>query len=254
MNLNPTGRFSNRADYYARFRPGYPPGVVKILSKELAFTRNDIVADIGSGTGLLTKLFLKNGNKVFAVEPNDKMRLHVEKDSSRFRNLVTVKATAEATTLAAYSVDLIAVGQALHWFNPSKTRREFSRISKPGAGLCVVYNKRAKSSGLSRGYAKVVTRYSRDRKKIPPVTDRLASAYFDKGEFSKFDLPNEQILSFRGLLGRLISASYVPTPKDKDFRAFEEDVREVFDSYSVKGRVRLAYDTEILVGKVSQPQ
>ena len=252
MSLNPTKRFSKRADYYAKFRPGYPPGVVRIVSKELGFRSNDVVADIGSGTGLLAKLFLKNGNRVLAVEPNDKMRRHAEESLSRFRNFVSINGTAEATTLPPRTVDLITAGQALHWFDPVGSRKEFSRISKPGAGLCVIYNKRKSSNSFSRAYEKTIRRYGKDRAKIPDISDRLVSRYFDHGRFAKFNLPNEQILDFEALLGRLISASYMPTPRDKGFRTFENEVRELFDSHSVNGEVRIPYDTEILVGKVTQ--
>jgi SAM-dependent methyltransferase len=63
-------RFSNRVADYARYRPGYPAAVLEILSKECVLSPDHIVADIGSGTGLLSELFLKNGNRVFGVEPN----------------------------------------------------------------------------------------------------------------------------------------------------------------------------------------
>lgn len=214
--------------------------------------RTDVVADIGSGTGLLAKLFLKNGNKVLAVEPNNKMRRHAEKSLSRFRNFISVKGTAEATTLPPRSVDLTTTGQALHWFDPAGSTKEFSRISKPGAGLCVIYNERKSSNRFGRAYEKIISRYGSDRAKIPDISRRLVSRYFDHGKFAKFNLPNEQTLDFDGLLGRLISASYMPTPRDKRFRPFEREVRELFDSHSVRGEVRITYDTEILVGKVTQ--
>ena len=252
MTLDHTKRFTKRADFYARFRPGYPPGVVKIISKSLGLTSNDTVADIGSGTGLLSKLFLKSGYKVYGVEPNDKMRGHAEKGLSHFRNFISINGTAEATTLAPRSVDLITAGQALHWFAPARSRKEFSRISRPGGGFCVVYNKRKSSDRFSRVYAKIIRRYGRDRAKVPDIGGRLVSRYFDRGRFASFSLANEQTLDFEGLRGRLVSASYMPTPRDKDYRTFEKEVRDVFDTYSVGGCVRIPYDTEILVGKVNQ--
>ena len=77
-------RFSGRADWYASCRPSYPVRIVSILEKEAGFSSRDIVADTGSGTGLLTKLFLENGNRVFGVEPNDSMRSRAERDLGGF--------------------------------------------------------------------------------------------------------------------------------------------------------------------------
>lgn len=72
--LNPTGRFSNRVENYIKYRPSYPSAVIDLLRKECQMTGASVVADIGSGTGFLTSLFLKNGNVVFGVEPNKEMR------------------------------------------------------------------------------------------------------------------------------------------------------------------------------------
>lgn len=246
--VNPTRRFTRRADYYARFRPGYPRGIIGILAREIEFDDKDVVADIGSGTGLLSKPFLENGNTVFAVEPNDRMRFHAERDFVASKNFISVKGTAERTTLRKGSIDLIIIGQALHWFNPEKSVKEFTRISKPGARLCVVYNNR-KNDRLGRAYGKVVKRYERERAKVPDINTKYISRFFLSGKYSRFVVPNEQVLDFDGLLGRFLSASYMPTSKEKDLPSFKRDVRALFDSYNIDGHLRLHYDTEIFIGK-----
>ncbi|MCB0113374.1 MAG: hypothetical protein KDD84_04780, partial [Caldilineaceae bacterium] len=63
--LSPTERFSNRVKNYVKYRPGYPAALIDLLEAECQLTSASVVADIGSGTGLLTKLFLDNGNTVF---------------------------------------------------------------------------------------------------------------------------------------------------------------------------------------------
>lgn len=68
--LRPTERFSTRVENYVRYRPGYPPAVVEVLRRECGLTPESVVADVGSGTGFLTELFLKYGCRVFGVEPN----------------------------------------------------------------------------------------------------------------------------------------------------------------------------------------
>src|SRR5262245_10064267 len=110
---DPTERFSNRAENY-RYRPGYPDAVIETLIAEGLLTAASVVADIGSGTGLLTELFLRHGNRVFGVEPNDAMRRAGERLLREYSRFQSVAGQAEATTLAPHSVDWIVAGQAFH--------------------------------------------------------------------------------------------------------------------------------------------
>ena len=68
--MDATQRFSSRIENYRKYRPGYPSAMLETLRREYQLTAGQRIADIGSGTGLLTELFLQNGNVVFAVEPN----------------------------------------------------------------------------------------------------------------------------------------------------------------------------------------
>src|SRR6266849_3318238 len=117
MSADFAERFTGRAAAYSKYRPGYPAEILNVLNSEIAFDQGKTVADIGSGTGLLSKLFLQNGNTVFGVEPNDEMRSFAKQSFSGFPNFVSVKGSAENTTLQDFSVDLVTVGQALHWFD-----------------------------------------------------------------------------------------------------------------------------------------
>ena len=67
-------RFSDRVEDYVRYRPGYPPAVIQLLRDRCELGPDSLIADIGSGPGNLARLFLENGNEVFAVEPNAEMR------------------------------------------------------------------------------------------------------------------------------------------------------------------------------------
>ena len=251
MSLLPTKRFSKHAEYYAKYRPGYPPEVLAILHREIGFDQRYVVADVGAGTGILTKVFLDNGNKVFAVEPNDDMRSYAERDLAAFKNFVSVRGTAERTTLAARSIDLIAVGQALHWFDPVRAAKEFSRISKPGGRLCVIHNVRTMDAPFMRAYRGLVKRNERHMADAPGVNEGYMSRFFRSGRFSKFSAPNEQVLDYEGLLGRFASASYMPTPEDGErYAKFEKAVRKLFNSYESGGKVRLAYQTNVFIGRV----
>src|SRR5437773_2607975 len=116
MSKNPTTRFSNRAENYVKYRPHYPPVIIKFLTEENILKKDYDIADIGSGTGFLTELFLKNGDKVYGIEPNKEMRLAGEEYLKDYSDFISVDGSAESIALEKSSVDLIIAGQAFHWF------------------------------------------------------------------------------------------------------------------------------------------
>src|SRR6266480_5260535 len=147
---DPKQRFSNRVADYRRYRPGYPPAVLDLLRIECGLRADHIIADMGSGTGLLSQLFLKNGHRVFGVEPNRQMREAGEEFLHRFEEFTSVPGSAEATTLGDASIDFVTAAQAFHWFERQAARREFRRILKPGGDR---KSTRLNSSHMSISYA-----------------------------------------------------------------------------------------------------
>src|SRR6476469_8499971 len=137
-----TKRFSSRVENYIKYRPSYPPTVIDILTEHCQLTPAAVMADIGSGTGLLTELFLKHGNRVFGVEPNRAMREAGERLLAGYSNFTSVDGVAEATTLPDHSVAFVTAGQAFHWFDVAKTRQEFIRILQPQGWAVLVWNVR----------------------------------------------------------------------------------------------------------------
>lgn len=119
---NSTTRFSNRVEQYVKYRPPYPKEIIPFLETTLSFTPSFIIADVGSGTGISSKLFLDYGNTVYAIEPNKEMRNKAEESLQQFDSFISIKATAEETTLADAGVDMIVAGQAFHWFDATKTK------------------------------------------------------------------------------------------------------------------------------------
>jgi SAM-dependent methyltransferase len=59
-------QYSRTVDYYSRYRPRYPQALIEWLKAECALSSSQVIADIGSGTGQLTELFLQHGNPVYA--------------------------------------------------------------------------------------------------------------------------------------------------------------------------------------------
>ena len=143
-----TERFSNRVENYVKYRPNYPKKIISFLEKEIGLSSSSIIADIGSGTGISSEMFLKNGNIVYGVEPNKEMREAAERLLAEHPNFKSINGTAEDTTLAANSIDILSAGQAFHWFDVIKTEIEFKRILKNGGWVVLVWNERETNSSL----------------------------------------------------------------------------------------------------------
>src|SRR6266480_1283485 len=126
--MRPTERFSSRVEDYVRYRPSYPRAAIDLLKTRCGLSPAAVVADIGSGTGILAELLLASGAQVIGVEPNDAMRAAAEARLGARARFRSVKGTAEATTLPPASIDLLVAGQAFHWFEVDQARREALRL------------------------------------------------------------------------------------------------------------------------------
>jgi SAM-dependent methyltransferase len=246
-------RFSNRVADYVRYRPGYPAAVLDLLRAECGLRSEHVIADIGSGTGLLSELFLKNGNRVFGVEPNQEMREGGEEYLQSYPGFTSVNGSAEATTLANVSVDFLTAGQAFHWFEPVAARLEFARILTPGGWVAILWNdRRLEEKQLTRDYEELQERFGIDYKRVKdayPEIHRI-SKFFAEGAFVARDLPNEQILDWEGLRGRLRSSSFAPTEDHPNYAPMMAELERIFRAHERDGRVRMEYWTRIYFGQL----
>lgn len=250
-NFDPTRRFSSRVDNYIKYRPSYPQEVVDCLRKECGLTAASVIADIGSGTGLLTELFLKNGNLVYAVEPNSEMRAAAEQVLDRYPNFRSVNGRAEGTTLADESVDFVTAGQAFHWFEPRPAREEFGRILRPGGWVVLVWNTRlAEGDGFMRDYEALLDQYALDYHEVNHSEQNSDIPGFFGGAFEKRSLTNQQQFDLQGLIGRLLSSSYAPPVEHPNHQPMLAELERLFWQYEQGGRVAFLYETELYFGRL----
>jgi SAM-dependent methyltransferase len=253
--LDPTQRFSGRAESYAKHRPGYPPEVLDLLARECGFAADWRVADVGSGTGNLARLFLENGNAVYGVEPNADMRRAGERALARYgERFASVAGTAEETTLPDGSVELVSAGQAFHWFDRGRTREEFGRILVPGGCVVLVWNERRVSgTAFLEEYEQMILDLGTD---YAAVSHRNVSPGdlrgFFGGPYGERTLENRQLLDLDGLRGRLASTSYVPGPDEPGWDALVERLEGLFRKHEDDGRVVLPYDCRVYYGRLSE--
>jgi ubiquinone/menaquinone biosynthesis C-methylase UbiE len=171
--LNPTARFSDRAEIYHNSRPHYPRGILTVLEEQCGFTAGSLVVDVGAGTGLLAELFLQNGNSVVAVEPNGAMRSALTTLRSSYPRLTPVEGTAEAIPFGDHSANFITAGTAFHWFDIPTVRLEFPRVLKPGGWVVITVNdRRLGPEPFLAEYEQLLARFGRD---FAEVTSRSAA-------------------------------------------------------------------------------
>ena len=250
---DPTRRFSSRVDNYVRFRPGYSPEILALLRSNCGMTHRSVIADIGSGTGKLTELFLENGNPVLAVEPNREMRAAAERLLKPFVNLTSIDASAEETTLPKSSIDFIVAGQAFHWFDRARCRHEFARILKPGGWIALIWNDRkTEATPFLREYEKLLQAYATDYSKVDHknIDDAVVRQFFGSAPRKK-KIPSAQQFDFEGLTGRLLSSSYAPDKGQPGHAEMLRDLENIFNARQKNGQVEFAYDTVVHYGRLS---
>ena len=247
-----TQRFSSRVENYVRFRPGYPPEVFELLQRECGLAPDSVIADIASGTGIFTRMLAENGNRVFGVEPNDKMRRVGERLLESYSGFTSIAGTAEATTLPDHIVDIVAAAQAAHWFDREKARREFVRILKPGGWLVLLWNeRRTDSTPFLREYEHLLLSYGTDYQEVrhERTTAEIAD-FFSPSPFRSRNLEMRQEVDYTGLEGRLLSSSYTPTSDHANYDTMLRELRRIFDAHQIDDRVSLEYNTLVYYGRL----
>jgi len=245
-------RFTSRVDNYVRYRPGYPAEIVALLNAECGLTADSVVADIGSGSGKLSEIFLANGNEVIAVEPNDAMRMAARQIAGDNPRIQIIDGTAENTTLPDSSIDFVIAGQAFHWFDPRRTKTEWNRILKPEGWAVLIWNERlTDSTAFLREYEKFLIEFGTDYPVVRHENATDAINFFFAPTVPRLaSFPNVQVFDYQSLKGRLLSTSYTPEQGHPSFDAMLNALTELFAKYEENGVVRFEYETRVYYGQL----
>ena len=248
-------RFDDRAGPYVRARPGYPAEVAALLEQQ-GLPRGATLADIGSGTGKLSEVFLAAGHRIIGIEPTDEMRAAAQAllgGEARFRQQ---PGRSDATGLPDASVDAIVAGQAFHWFEPQATRREWVRILRPGGLVALIWNdRRLVGCPLLAEYDQLLTahcpEYGEGLRRSP--AELALAAFFAPAAMTESRFDNSQRLDWEGYRQRALSASYVPR-EGPAHEAFFAALQQSFDRHAVGAGpaavAELLYDTRVFWGRL----
>jgi SAM-dependent methyltransferase len=125
--------FGTAADRYDTYRPTYAAAAVRWALGERPLE----VADVGAGTGILSRLLRSQGHAVIAIEPDDQMRARL---TSVSKEITAYAGTAEEIPLPDVSVDAVVAGQAYHWFEADRAHPEIARVLRPGGVFAAFWN------------------------------------------------------------------------------------------------------------------
>jgi SAM-dependent methyltransferase len=248
-----TRLYAEKAGIYAQHRPDYAPEAFTAFLETARLPRQSVVVDVGSGTGMLTRHLLNHFDTVYAVEPTLEMRQMAEEALESQSGFHSLDGKAESMPLPEDCVDLVAVGQAIHWFQPEKALNEFQRVAQTGARLLLAHIK-SLDEGLNQALETIFT----EENGVLPQAERPPSNlvpkgyYFADGHFETLEFPYNHEETWECFLGGMVSAAYSPDPEHPLYPRFVQATREVFYRYNQGDRLVWKIATEISFGFLAQ--
>ena len=217
--MDSVSHFNDRARDYVKYRPDYPPAAIDAILNGFGSREQVLAADVGT---------IMRG----AAAPH--------------LNVAWTDGTAEATGLAAQSIDLVLSAQSFHWFRPAEALREFARVLIPRGRLAIMWNRRSQIDPLTNGYRQAILdvggESAMERMDFDPAVI-AGSGRFTPPE--RLAWPNLQRLNLDGLIGRAQSASYVPKSGPTGARLIEQLDALHGRHADIDGFVTLVYETEV---------
>ncbi|WP_243310774.1 class I SAM-dependent methyltransferase [Fundidesulfovibrio agrisoli] len=128
-------RFLGLGQVYDAHRPAMPVAVADLLCRYTRVKRPALVADLGSGTGLSSRVWIGRADRIVGIEPNPDMRRQAAAalpDLPCDSEVEFREGHSWATGLEDGSVDIVTCSQSLHWMEPEPTFAEAARILRPG--------------------------------------------------------------------------------------------------------------------------
>lgn len=244
--------FSGRAKDYTEGRPAYAQELIEKLYRDIGFSAESVIADVGSGTGKFAKQILEKGSYVICVEPNVDMRQIAEKELSLYSKVQFVNGNADNTKIADSSVDFITAAQAFHWFDVEGFYTESKRILKPEGKVILIWNTRERNSKFNAEsyeiYSKYCPRFKGFGGGIVKDDERI-NEYFH-GEYQRLEFENPLIFDRNKFISRNLSSSYSIKKGELQYCEYIDELNGLFDKYAEKGKVIMPNKTTAYVGKI----
>jgi SAM-dependent methyltransferase len=224
--------FGEVALAYDQARPGYPIAAAQWLVASPA-DETAVVLELGAGTGKLTAQLTKVVKEVLATDPDERM---LELLSHRVPQARTAAGGAEEINLPDRAVDVIAIAQALHWFDLDRAIPEMARVLRSDGVVGMVWNYRDDSIPWVRKLDRMLG--SQDSAFDLPefLADRPEVVIIDQAEFRHWQsVDREQLTGFVSSRSEVIALS----PEARAEKLAE--VIALYDEYDRGGGLQLPW-------------
>lgn len=135
------------ADFYQQYRRSYPRAVIDSLVETFELTADDVVVDLGCGTGQLTVPMAARVRAVVGIDPEPDMLTRARLAAAQRKLTNTswmIGADTDTSALGALvggrSLGAVTIGQALHWMNHDELFGALVPLLRHGGGVAVVTN------------------------------------------------------------------------------------------------------------------
>lgn len=249
-----TDIFTGKANNYAKYRPTYSREFIEYLYSDVGFKKESVIADIGSGTGILSELLLERSETVYCIEPNDDMMSIAKNVLENYKGFKPINAPAENTTLVNNSIDFITVAQAFHWFDTDQFKHECIKILKERGKVILIWNRMDMQTDIVLENEKINRELGSNFKGfhngINPDDNRALGTFFKNGKYERRQFDNDLIFAMDNFIGRNISSSHAPKEGDENYNSYISALKSLFDAYSVDDLLCIKNYTICYIGEV----
>jgi len=244
--------FNGKSKYYFT-RPDFHKDCFKYLQKNLGLSKENLIAELGAGTGKFTYKISKFCRKVFAIEPNDEMFNIGKKICKNKKNIEYVKASAENTTLPVHCLDMAFAVQSFHYFDKEKLLTELRRVLKPDKYFCIIWNiNEGCDNPFNNDWDKLLEKQklkitgSKDNHNI--LEDR--KIIFKDGKYEEVKFNRFVYMNLKKLKKYASSISFVPKKEDVGYEEFYCDLESIFNRNKKFNKIKLYVTTYLQFGKI----
>ena len=238
------------ADYQAS-RPDYPQALFDALLARVP--KGAMAADLGAGTGLLTRGLLAAGYRVLAIEPNPQMRAAADLLLGKHEAYRSVDGSAESMPTPDVSLDLITAAQAFHWFDIERARCEAQRVLAPGGRVALIWNDRVLDDPLHVALDEVFAVFGGARRSALVAHEERHDVprYFAGAPVEELSWPHEHRLDEAGLQALVFSRSYMPDRQSPEGRQAAAQVGRIFAELADGEHTVVRYRTVVIIGTLA---
>jgi ubiquinone/menaquinone biosynthesis C-methylase UbiE len=252
--MDTTQLHTGKAVHYDLYRPTYPKAALAYLADAFDL-KGKTIADVGCGTGILTRQLSPFVQKIYAIEPNQDMVRIFREHSAPFGNISIIETSAEQTTLDAQSLDLITAATSFHWFDLPAFHRECLRVLRSKGKIALLVNSPGHRNNVDvlklRGLCNELGVLFSDELYRPLVGLQSVYEFFKGCRFVCRKFANDLLLSREQFLGRYLSMHYAPKVESESYIPFKNELRAIFDECHEGGTVLIPNKTLIFAGSIA---